>query len=73
MGGCRLFQYGAGAIIGELDFFLQRPRSFLAQADSAAELLVLPRAHYQRMASEAPALTTMLQAWVLCCSGPLDG
>lgn len=58
---CSLFQYGPGAIIGELDFFLQRPRSFVAHADGAVQLLVLPRAQFERMAREAPALTTLLQ------------
>lgn len=68
-----LFQYGPGAIIGELDFFLQRPRSFVAHADGAVQLLVLSRAQFERMAREAPALTTLLQVCSLlfycltCC------
>lgn len=49
------------SIVGELDFFLQRPRSFLARADSPAELLVLPRPEFERMAAQAPDLATLLQ------------
>ena len=47
--------------MGELDFFLQRPRSFLARCDSPAELLVLPRPEFERMAAQAPELATLLQ------------
>jgi hypothetical protein len=47
--------------VGELDFFLQRPRSFLARADAPAELLVLPRPEFERMAAQAPELATLLQ------------
>jgi hypothetical protein len=50
------------SIVGELDFFLQRPRSFLARADSPTELLVLPRPEFERMAARAPELATLLQA-----------
>lgn len=49
------------SIVGELDCFLQRPRSFLARADAPTELLVLPRAEFERMAAQAPALATLLQ------------
>lgn len=63
-----LFQYGPGAIIGELDFFLSRPRSFIAHADGAVQLLVLPRTQFEHMAREAPALTTLLQAAMLRCT-----
>lgn len=49
------------SIVGELDFFLQRPRSFLARCDSPAELLVLPRPEFERMAAQAPELATLLQ------------
>lgn len=50
------------SIVGELDFFLQRPRCFLARADAPAELLVLPRSGFERMGAQAPALATLLQA-----------
>lgn len=39
----RMFDYGPGGIVGELDFFLQRPRSFKASCLETAQLLCLPR------------------------------
>jgi len=41
---------------------VQRPRSFLARVHAPAQLLVLPRREFERMAVQAPALATLLQA-----------
>ncbi len=39
----RLFDYGAGGIVGELDFFLQRQRSFMTSSEEETVLLCLQR------------------------------
>ena len=39
----RLFDYGAGGIVGELDFFLQRQRSFKTSSAEETVLLCLQR------------------------------
>ncbi|KAK9824383.1 hypothetical protein WJX72_009880 [[Myrmecia] bisecta] len=61
----RLFRYGPGGIVGELDFFLQRPRSFRAECAQLTTLMCLSRSGFERMAAEVPHLLNLLQAIIL--------
>lgn len=51
--------------MGELDFFLQRPRSFSAHTETGCNMLTVSRASFERMASQAPHLLTLFQAVIL--------
>lgn len=61
----RSFHYEPGGIVGELDFFLDRPRSFSARASSPGELYSFSRQAIKTMAVEDPELLLVLQAIVL--------
>ena len=61
----RILEYGPGGIVGDLDFTLQRPRSFVAQCGKAGALWKLTRAEFERLAREAPQVLVLLQTVVL--------
>ena len=52
--GHRLVSFSPGVIIGEMGLLENRPRSADALAEDDVELLELPRAAYDRLASERP-------------------
>jgi sulfate permease, SulP family len=61
----RILEYGPGGIVGDLDFTLQRPRSFVAKCRKAGALWKLSRAEFERLAHEAPQVLVLLQTVVL--------
>ncbi|KAL4419479.1 hypothetical protein ABPG77_008281 [Micractinium sp. CCAP 211/92] len=61
----RTVHYGAGALVGELDFFLQRPRSFSAEVEAAGSAWHLTRPAFESMASQDPASLVLVQQIVL--------
>ncbi|KAL4547721.1 hypothetical protein Ndes2526B_g06954 [Nannochloris sp. 'desiccata'] len=61
----RILEYGPGGIVGDLDFTLQRPRSFVAKCRKAGALWKLTRAEFERLAQEAPHVLVLLQTVVL--------
>lgn len=68
----RMLEYGPGGIIGDLDFTLQRPRSFVAQCRNSGSVWRLTRSEFERLAREAPHVMVLLQTVVLrlnCLSG----
>ena len=64
-GKVRYLQYAAGGVTGDMEFFLQRPRTFRAICTSEARLLALTHAAYQRMVTDAPRLLVLLQHMIL--------
>lgn len=58
-------RYGPGGIVGDFDFFLQRPRSASVVCEERAQLRVLSRAEFERMAVEAPHLLNAVTTIVL--------
>ena len=70
--GVRIMEYGPGGIFGDLDFTLQRPRSFVAQCKNSGSVWRLTRWEIERLAREAPHVMVLLQTVVLrlnCLSG----
>ncbi|KAL4431193.1 hypothetical protein ABPG75_006449 [Micractinium tetrahymenae] len=63
--GERTVHYGAGSLVGELDFFLQRPRSFAAEAETAGSAWRLTRPAFEAMAAQDPGSLVLLQQIVL--------
>lgn len=61
----RVLEYGPGGIVGDLDFTLQRPRSFVAKCRKPGALWRLTRAEFERLAQEAPHVLVLLQTVVL--------
>ncbi len=61
----RILEYGPGGIVGDLDFTLQRPRSFVAQCKKPGTLWKLTRSEFERLAQEAPHVLVLLQTVVL--------
>jgi SulP family sulfate permease len=61
----RILEYGPGGIVGDLDFTLQRPRSFVAKCKKAGALWKLSRSEFERLAHEAPHVLVLLQTVVL--------
>jgi SulP family sulfate permease len=61
----RVLRFGPGGIVGDLDFMLQRPRSYSAVCERAAVAWVLPRAGFERLAAEAPQVLVLLQTVML--------
>lgn len=61
----RTFTYGPGSIVGELDFFLQRPRSFTAVADADGSAWRITRRAFERMAASDPASLVLLETIIL--------
>ncbi|KAK9839095.1 hypothetical protein WJX74_009429 [Apatococcus lobatus] len=61
----RTNEYHAGGIIGQLDFFLQRSRSFRAKSVGSTRMQMMTRRSYERMALEAPQALLLLQTIML--------
>jgi len=64
----QLLKFGPGGIVGDLDFMLQRPRSFTARCPSSSSggsLWALTRTNFERLAGEAPQVLVLLQTAVL--------
>ena len=61
----RVLVYGPGGIVGDLDFTLQRPRSFIARCRRGGTLWQLQRVEFERLATEAPQVLVLLQTVVL--------
>jgi CRP-like cAMP-binding protein len=57
----RKLKYAAGGVTGDLEFFLQRTRTFGAQCVSDAEVVRLRMADYGRLLAEEPLVAVMLQ------------
>ena len=58
---CRYFQCGPGGLVGDLDFLLERPRSFSARCEERTKLLVVSRGALARMAKDCPWVRSHLQ------------
>jgi CRP-like cAMP-binding protein len=56
----RMVSYAPGVAFGEIGLLEGRPRSADAVAEEDALVLELPRAHYERLAAEQPALVGKL-------------
>eukprot|EP00884_Botryococcus_braunii_P016374 jgi/Botrbrau1/341/Bobra.0022s0295.1 len=67
----RYFNMGPASIVGDMDFFLQRPRSFMAVCASRCRLLRMGREAFNRLALQAPQALIVLQA-ILLCSASLN-
>jgi SulP family sulfate permease len=63
--GERTIRCGPGSIVGELDFFLQRPRSLGAVVEAAGSAWRCPRQAMEAMAAHSPASLAVLQQIVL--------
>lgn len=63
--GERTIHYEAGSIVGELDFFLQRPCSFAAVVESPGAAWRISRPAFEAMAAQDPASLVLLQQIVL--------
>lgn len=63
----RTLSYGAGGIVGDTDFMLQRPRSFDARAcpQRGAECWVLNYQAFQRLSADSPHTLVLLQTVIL--------
>ena len=61
----RLLEYGPGGIVGDLDFALQRPRSFVAMCRGEGSVWRLTRGEFERLAREKPQVLVLLQTVVL--------
>ncbi|PRW58410.1 sulfate transporter [Chlorella sorokiniana] len=61
----RVFKYGPGGLFGELDFFLQRPRSFTAVADRDSSAWCIDRRAFETMAKSDPSSLVLLETIVL--------
>ena len=57
----RLLRYAAGGVVGDLEFLLQKPRSFGAVCTRAGEVAVLSAADYQQLMSSQPKVAVLLQ------------
>lgn len=65
----RLVEYGPGGILGDLDFFLQRPRSFSATVKHVpCKLWRLSQASLSAMATQEPQSLLLLQSILLRAS-----
>ncbi|GAB4822722.1 hypothetical protein N2152v2_009768 [Parachlorella kessleri] len=61
----RIFKYGPAGIVGELDFFLERPRSFSAVCEQSGSVWRISRHSFERMAREQPQVLALLQTIIL--------
>lgn len=61
----RPLRYAAGGVFGDLDFFLQRPRSFVAVVQEGGSAWRFSRAACEGMAAEDPASLALLLTLVL--------
>ena len=61
----RTFEYGPGAILGQSDFFLQRPRTGEATCGRACKLRVVPKSAFDTLRRSAPEALIVLQAVML--------
>jgi SulP family sulfate permease len=63
----RTLSYGAGGIVGDTDFMLQRPRSFDARAcpQRGAECWVFNYRSFQRLSADSPHTLVLLQTVIL--------
>jgi CRP-like cAMP-binding protein len=61
----QLARYGSGGIVGELDFYMQCPRSFFARASSLSTVAVLTRRSLRKIEQQEPRLAVALQSAVL--------
>lgn len=59
--GPRQLRYSAGGVTGDMEFFLQRTRTFGARCTVDAKVVRLSAKDYQRMLMEAPLVAVMLQ------------
>lgn len=63
--GQRTMKCGPGSLVGELDFFLQRPRSLVAVVDEGGSAWRFSRQAWEAMAAADPASLVLLQHIVL--------
>lgn len=61
----RVLRFGPGGVIGELDFFLRRPRSFRAVVLEDGSAWRLTRAAFEDMATLEPGALVLLQGIIL--------
>lgn len=57
----RRLRYSAGGVTGDMEFFLQRTRTFEAHCTVDAQVVRVLAKDYQRMMMEAPLVAVMLQ------------
>lgn len=65
----RLLTYSSGGVFGDLDFMLQRPRSFYACCAVDAALWMITREAFEEMAYAMPQVCMLLQTIVLRLNG----
>lgn len=61
----RTIRCGPGSLVGELDFFVQRPRSLRAVVEAAGKAWRCPRQAVEAMAVQSPGSLAVLQQVVL--------
>ncbi|KAL4452289.1 hypothetical protein ABPG75_007951 [Micractinium tetrahymenae] len=61
----RRVKFGAGSVLGELDFFLQRTRSFSAVVEAPGSAWRISRRAFELMGERDPATLNLLQQMVL--------
>ncbi|KDD74691.1 hypothetical protein H632_c1131p1 [Helicosporidium sp. ATCC 50920] len=63
--GGMLLHYGSGGMLGSVDYFLNRPRSFTVCAEEDTEAWVFDRLALARLAADAPEALLVFQTALL--------